>query len=705
MITRDPNRRSSARARCFPLFPGRPAGDGTLELVGPSMNENSDIPFQVKASGTDRRSSVAADATSRPDSPESPSVRSIHSLAVQVPLLLVVALSLVVAVGAWGLRTIVLRSFERLEVANAELDLRRFANAIDHEVALLDDQLSDAIVRRSRMSDVERLDVIPLGTSPAAHRSPEVACIFDRQGALVSTDSHDPAGDLLQMINPTDFCALTEDDPAMAQRLIREPAAGLYDAEGTFFIVAARPHPPRPGADVAGDVLLFARLLTTDELDAIAARMKISIDFWSMDTPNMDVLEAAAGAALSLGAPIIVNRRSEDVLQVYWAFQDAWGNPAFLARANVFRDLRVIGDETVILSALAMGGVGVATILLSLFLVRSLMVKRLSRLTGRVLAMRREGVSGARLKVDEFAGKRHDEIGLLAEEFDKLLGELSTTTDQLADVSYRAGRAEVTEGSLHNIGNALNSLLASADSARIKIEADSTSNVARATQELAAGTNLDERQSKLARYAALASEEANRRLDGLKSDVERVILHIGRIEDILESQRRLGSDQDLAVVCDLEALLENAVGALPISADRDPTLHLHDSVRSQPPIVCVRAVILQVFSNLLLNAIEAIERKGVPGGRIDISAETVEVDGASIVDICFTDNGVGLEPPDLVTIFQRHFTTKTARGHGIGLHWCANVVSSMGGHLYARSDGFGQGASLHLLLPITQNQS
>ena len=257
MITRDPNRRSSARARCFPLFPGRPAGDGTLELVGPSMNENSDIPFQVKASGTDRRSSVAADATSRPDSPESPSVRSIHSLAVQVPLLLVVALSLVVAVGAWGLRTIVLRSFERLEVANAELDLRRFANAIDHEVALLDDQLSDAIVRRSRMSDVERLDVIPLGTSPAAHRSPEVACIFDRQGALVSTDSHDPAGDLLQMINPTDFCALTEDDPAMAQRLIREPAAGLYDAEGTFFVVAARPHPPRPGADVAGDVLLF----------------------------------------------------------------------------------------------------------------------------------------------------------------------------------------------------------------------------------------------------------------------------------------------------------------------------------------------------------------------------------------------------------------------------------------------------------------
>src|SRR3546814_20589003 len=85
--------------------------------------------------------------------------------------------------------------------------------------------------------------------------------------------------------------------------------------------------------------------------------MAINIDFWSMDTPDLDVMEAAAGAALSLGAPFVVNRRSEAVLQVYWAFEGADGEPAFLARANVFRDLRDIGDETVLLSALAMGGV------------------------------------------------------------------------------------------------------------------------------------------------------------------------------------------------------------------------------------------------------------------------------------------------------------------------------------------------------------
>src|SRR3546814_251481 len=132
--------------------------------------------------------------------------------------------------------------------------------------------------------------------------------------------------------------------------------AGLYDADGTYFLIAAGQVPPsRNDADRAA--LLLARHLSAEELQAIVWRMAINIDFWSMDTPDLDVMEAAAGAALSLGAPFVVNRRSEAVLQVYWAFEGADGEPAFLARANVFRDLREIGDETVLLSALAMAAV------------------------------------------------------------------------------------------------------------------------------------------------------------------------------------------------------------------------------------------------------------------------------------------------------------------------------------------------------------
>src|SRR3546814_11078037 len=85
-----------------------------------------------------------------------------------------------------------------------------------------------------------------------------------------------------------------------------------------------------------------------------------------------------------------------------------------------------------------MTGVGGATILLSLLLVRILMVKRLSRLTRQLLSMRHDQLTGRRLRVDHGPLGPRDEISVLAEEFDALLDELSATTRQLTDVSYRA---------------------------------------------------------------------------------------------------------------------------------------------------------------------------------------------------------------------------------------------------------------------------
>lgn len=662
------------------------------------MNDNAKISPQPAHPGASATWLNRSDVTpGRSAEGEQRSARSgvppLHSLAVQVPLLLVIALSLVVSAGAWGLRTIVLRSFERLEIANAELDLRRFANAMNHEVAALDRQLDQLLADAGRDGAQGRFDLLPAGRGMALSGPANIACIFAGDGALLSADSRDPDGELFQRIDAVDFCSLLEGHASVAPVLAGERVAGLYDAEGMPFMIAGAPARDRPelGSDVA---VVLAHYFSPVALSELTGRMEISIDFWSMQTPNLDVLEAAAGAALSLGAPIIINRRSEDVLQVYWAFQDAAGEPAFLARANVFRDLREIGDETVVLSALAMSGVGVATILLAVLLVRVLMVSRLTKLTQRLLDIRQRGLGSLRIK----AGRR-DEIGLLAEEFDTLLQELSATTQQLADVSYRAGRAEVTEGSLHNIGNALNSLLASAAAARKRLKTGGSGKVAQAAKELAEGSNLTERQRKLAQYTALASQEEVGRVETLAADIERVLLHTSRIEDILESQRRLGSDADLAVASDLLPLVNTAASAFSDGLSKEISLRLDDSLVGQPPIVCVRSVMLQVVANLLANAAEAIARGGTGKGEIFISAAAVTFDSSPMVDLRVTDSGVGLEEEELVNIFQRHYTTKSGRGHGIGLHWCANVVASMGGHLYASSAGRGQGATLHLLLP------
>ena len=50
-------------------------------------------------------------------------------------------------------------------------------------------------------------------------------------------------------------------------------------------------------------------------------------------------------------------------------------------------------------------------------------------------------------------------------------------------------------------------------------------------------------------------------------------------------------------------------------------------------------------------------------------------------------------------IFERGFSTKQEGSSGIGLHWCANTISSMNGKIYAESEGKGKGACLHLVFP------
>ena len=69
------------------------------------------------------------------------------------------------------------------------------------------------------------------------------------------------------------------------------------------------------------------------------------------------------------------------------------------------------------------------------------------------------------------------------------------------------------------------------------------------------------------------------------------------------------------------------------------------------------------------------------------------------VKVTVCDNGVGIAPDHLTSIFNHGFTTKKD-GHGFGLHSGANAAKEMGGTLTAYSDGPNQGAEFTLELPV-----
>jgi signal transduction histidine kinase len=108
-------------------------------------------------------------------------------------------------------------------------------------------------------------------------------------------------------------------------------------------------------------------------------------------------------------------------------------------------------------------------------------------------------------------------------------------------------------------------------------------------------------------------------------------------------------------------------------------------------------VLRQVFSNIIVNAIEAIDGQH-RRGRIEISIETSIAD-AGLTRIAITDNGEGLSPDRLAAIFQRGVSSRQTRSGGLGLHWCANAIQVLGGTIRAESSGIGMGASIIIEIP------
>jgi PAS domain S-box-containing protein len=106
----------------------------------------------------------------------------------------------------------------------------------------------------------------------------------------------------------------------------------------------------------------------------------------------------------------------------------------------------------------------------------------------------------------------------------------------------------------------------------------------------------------------------------------------------------------------------------------------------------------QVLSNLLNNAAKYMDR----GGKIWL---TTAADGAEAVVVTVRDQGIGIPPEALRSVFEM-FTQvdgsleRSHGGLGIGLTLAKQLVELHGGSIQARSEGIGHGSEFSVRLPI-----
>jgi hypothetical protein len=234
---------------------------------------------------------------------------------------------------------------------------------------------------------------------------------------------------------------------------------------------------------------------------------------------------------------------------------------------------------------------------------------------------------------------------------------LRDTGIKLAKASRLATVAELSGSIAHELNQPLMSILANAQAAKRWLNADPP--------------KMTEANSSIERIIrdARAADETMQHIRALfkqesfdKGDVN--------IPDIIREVVRIVEEDPRKRSVPIECHFEESLPAVPV-----------DQIQIQ-----------QVFINLIVNAIEALEGQQV--APLIVLRAVTDANGMLIQVI---DNGPGVDDPD--RIFDAFMTTKE-KGMGIGLAVSRSIVEAHGGRLWAETNKTG-GATLNVALPLS----
>ncbi len=258
---------------------------------------------------------------------------------------------------------------------------------------------------------------------------------------------------------------------------------------------------------------------------------------------------------------------------------------------------------------------------------------------------------------------RRDEMGTLASAFNEMTAKLSRARElemQLHQAEKGAVVGRLAAAIAHEIRNPLNYINLTLDHLR--------SSFAPADPE------------KKATFIQLANQ--------LKAEVARINRHI---TDFLKYSRP--SKLELQDV-DLRAEAEDALRLVEGRAEECGIETEIVQEGTLPRVMADRESLRSVFTNLMINAVEAMDGEG---GSISIKLSNTEPNS---VKVEITDSGCGIAPQDISKVFEPYFSTKET-GTGLGLAIVKKAVDDHGGTISVTSKE-GTGTTFTIILPARE---
>lgn len=159
---------------------------------------------------------------------------------------------------------------------------------------------------------------------------------------------------------------------------------------------------------------------------------------------------------------------------------------------------------------------------------------------------------------------------------------------------------------------------------------------------------------------------------------------------------RAGNSADFTEI-DINKLLEDTLQLLEPQIRKSEIEIVKDYAEIPPKIFGNAGKLQQVFTNLILNARDAM----IGSGQITLQTSYQNEDEV-VIEVA--DTGQGIAPEDLKKIYDPFFTTKgVGSGTGLGLAVSYGIVQEHAGSIEAKSE-LGNGTTFRLVFPIAQKQ-
>ncbi|MEG4394330.1 PAS domain-containing protein [Microcoleus sp. BROC3] len=286
-----------------------------------------------------------------------------------------------------------------------------------------------------------------------------------------------------------------------------------------------------------------------------------------------------------------------------------------------------------------------------------------------------------------------------AQQLEQTLEYLKNAQSQLIQAEKMSSIGQMVAGVAHEINNPVNFIYG---------------NIIPAAQYASDLLNLIElyQQHYPEPVPEIAQELAEVEVDFIADDFPKIMASMqegaNRIKQIVLSLRNFSRlDEKERKVIDIHEGIESTLVILQHrlqSQPKRPEIQLIKNYGKLPKVECYPAQLNQVFMNLLLNAIDAVEESSANCTcKVNQIRIVTEVSSRNQVCVRIADSGPGICPEVQSRMFDPFFTTKPiGRGTGLGLSISYQIVKDThGGKLECHSE-VGRGTEFAIELPISQ---